>query len=713
MTIKKPFNIRALPALASMLVLGILVGCFASKIVMIVTAIIAIIFVITAVCIPKIKSKVLLILCCISLGVGMGVSAIHISTFKAMSAPTQATISGTIDSDNHFVEKGELVLDGKKYIVLDNVTMNGKAYKGKVKFHLDIPHESKWYVGDRMTTIADVDKVRLVTTDNYTVSDYTDGIRWIAYMVVNEDIENPILITKDSLSLSDKTKLYIKNTLLKWTDKNTAEFLYAMTFGNSQGMDKSIKTAFSVTGTAHLFAVSGLHVGIVAAAILGLMSLCKIKDPYKSAICIGFLLFFCYLSGWSPSTIRATIMIAVLTLSKMTGLRNDSLTTLAFSAIVLLLVQPMWLLDLGFLMSFGAVLGIILLSKPLGRLFGKMPKCIASPMSLCISANMGIMPIMLMYFGDVSLVCVLVNLMILPVITILFPIYLLVVLISGLVAPVGWILSGIGYVFGLVIKLVQLTTPLSVMRISLPTAWYVILPYLAFLFVVSDYCLWEKKFRTVVASVVCVVMLASSVLSLTSVFGYDMAIESFSTTKYHNYALIHTKHEDILLVQNKLDGQAMMKCKELMDKYSLRDIDRIVIADDSRYEKSDFKYLENNAKKLGCDIVHSRLGIYQEMDLTCSESERIGDILIDLSMPKTAEITLGKLTIVSTGLQSLDTWCDIVLAPPDNFESKEGQICIDSVRYALQKQNYVPSQFTFRVKDDKIIKNYAWSVQNR
>ncbi len=697
--------------MASMLILGILLGCFASKIVMIVCAVIAIIFVVSAFCIPRVKSKLLLVLCCISLGIGMGASVIQISAFKSLSAPTQATISGTLSSDNHFTQNGQLVLEGKNYVILDNVTMNNQDCKGKVELRLDIPQGSKWHVGERLTTLADVDKMRLVTAERYSVSKFTHGVRWLAYMVVDEEVDNPIIISEGSLDFSGNAKIYIKNTLCQWTQPHIAEFLYALTFGDSQGMDSSVKTAFSVTGTAHLFAVSGLHVGIVAAAMLGLLKLMKIKDPYKSAICIGFLLFFCYLSGWSPSTIRATIMIAVLTLSKMTGLRNDSLSTLAFSAIILLVAQPLWLLDLGFLMSYGAVLGIILLNKPLLRAFRKIPNFIASPMAICISANAGILPIMLMMFGEVSLVCVLVNLMILPVISLLFPIYLLGVLLGGVISPIGWVLRAICYVFGLVIKLVEMSVPLSVMRICLPTDWYVVLPYLAFLFVVSDYCLWEKKFRNITAIVVSVVVLASSVFSLTNVLGYDTALESFSTTSYHNYMLIHTQQEEILLVQNKLDNQAMTKCMELMDKYRINHIDRIVIADDSRYRQADFAYLEQCAAKLNCDTIHSRVGVLQDSQLNYAESDWIGDMLIDLSTPKTATITLGKLKIETTGLKGLDSDSDIVLAPPTDFEAKNGQICIDSVRYSLQKQNYVPSQFTFRIKDDKIIKNYAWSVE--
>ena len=251
------------------------------------------------------------------------------------------------------------------------------------------------------------------------------------------------------------------------------------------------------------------------------------------------------------------------------------------------------------------------------------------------------------------------------------------------------------------------------MRINLPTEWYVVLPYLAFLFVVSDYCLWEQKFRKITACVVSVVVLASSILSLTNALGSDGVLESFSTSSYHNYMLIHTPQQEILLVQNKLDSQAMTKCKELMDKHRINHIDRIVIADDSRYHQEDFDYLEQCATRLNCGIIHSRMGLLQDSSLSYFESQWVGDILIDLSSPKTAKITLGKLKIETTGLGGLDSDSDIVLAPPAEFEPKTGQICIDSVRYMLQKQNYVPSQFTFRLKSDKIIKNYAWSVEYR
>ncbi len=145
----------------------------------------------------------------------------------------------------------------------------------------------------------------------------------------------------------------------------------AMTLGEKGGISRSMKQMYSDTGASHIFALSGLHLGII------FMLLMQILRPLHYLLwqwrgrwllrLIPLTAIWCYVSlvGFHASVVRAAVMLTVYGVCSMMSRKTDSISVLSLTAILLLAWHPQWLYDVGFQMSFLAVMGIIIIYRPL------------------------------------------------------------------------------------------------------------------------------------------------------------------------------------------------------------------------------------------------------------------------------------------------------------------------------------------------------------
>ncbi len=215
------------------------------------------------------------------------------------------------------------------------------------------------------------------------------------------------------------------------TSSNNAGIIYAMLTGEEYLMYDSDINIFRMLGVAHIFAVSGLHIGFLYGLIIFLLSLLKIKG--KKGCIISSIILFLYIAfcGFSSSSIRAFVIIFISRLSVLFGYKNDKLNTYFLAVLVVLLINPFNLFSIGTLLSFVAYFGIVfispILSKKLENIFNKK---LASAVSTCIVAYFVTLPIVLDNFGGASLFSSMFNFFIVPVVGIIYPFAFVGVLLS-------------------------------------------------------------------------------------------------------------------------------------------------------------------------------------------------------------------------------------------------------------------------------------------
>ncbi len=225
-------------------------------------------------------------------------------------------------------------------------------------------------------------------------------------------------------------------------DERSAALMQAMTLGIRDGLGE-LREVFAVSGLAHILALSGLHVGILVGAVgWSLRPLGQRRYPVMMLLLVGFVL----LVGASPSVLRASLMVGAVLASLWLGSgRIEPWSALSLAALVTLLWHPAWLFDLSFQLSYLAVTGILLLTEPLTkRLLGAHPSwwhpktLLLGSVVVSIAAQALSLPLVASTFGSVPLFSPLVNVVAIPLATLLVPLGFL----SGLLGLVSLPLAG-------------------------------------------------------------------------------------------------------------------------------------------------------------------------------------------------------------------------------------------------------------------------------
>jgi ComEC/Rec2-related protein len=143
--------------------------------------------------------------------------------------------------------------------------------------------------------------------------------------------------------------------------------IQGMILGYRGEIPRVLTRAFRRSGTIHIFAISGLHVVVIAALLTFAIARLGVPRPLWIVPLAPLLTTYIFATGGRPSALRAGLMAVLYLLAPLFGRRPDTLTTLAVSAVILLLVNPLQILELGFILSFMMVLGLIILAGPMGR----------------------------------------------------------------------------------------------------------------------------------------------------------------------------------------------------------------------------------------------------------------------------------------------------------------------------------------------------------
>ncbi|ABK62207.1 MULTISPECIES: ComEC/Rec2 family competence protein [Clostridium] len=212
--------------------------------------------------------------------------------------------------------------------------------------------------------------------------------------------------------------LYKKYT--KALDKKKAAIIMACCYGDTKYINFNVKDNINKLGISHIISVSGLHIALVYKMIERILGI-------KGGIVLSFI--YMIFTGGKPATIRAYIMILAMKLSKCFYRTYDSLSSLSLAAIIILLMKPYYVVDIGFNLSFLATLGIILYNKKIRRVLYKLPNKINESLSMTFSAQVFSMPYAMCTLNNISVFFILGNLL-------LVPLYSIIILLGNLVIVV-------------------------------------------------------------------------------------------------------------------------------------------------------------------------------------------------------------------------------------------------------------------------------------
>jgi len=205
-----------------------------------------------------------------------------------------------------------------------------------------------------------------------------------------------------------------------------AGIMRAMIVGDRSGLDSEVTQNFRYVGIFHILVVSGLHLNILSTTLEKLLLKAKLNRKLTSPIIIAFIIIYTILTGAGIATMRAAVMGTALVLGKLLRQEGGTISSLCLAAILLLLYQPMFLFEVGFIYSFGMVLGLSLGHKPMERLIWrarwKLPRArkffdnwyTKKYLPTALAAMLAYIPINAYFFFFVSPVKVLMNFILIP-----------------------------------------------------------------------------------------------------------------------------------------------------------------------------------------------------------------------------------------------------------------------------------------------------------
>lgn len=231
-------------------------------------------------------------------------------------------------------------------------------------------------------------------------------------------------------------------------DANAYGLVKAMLLGRRDDLRVQQVGDYVISGAVHILSVSGMHVAIIFLAISATLGWIRRwrygNGPYLMVV-TGLLGFYALVTGLSPSVQRATLMCLVLVVAEVTGRKHHPVNTLAFSALVILLVDSNALYDLGFQLSYLAMAGIFLFYNPIYGLFmpsNRLLRFIWQVSALAFAAQLTTLPLSLFYFHQFPSYFWLVNPFVITFTNILLPAALLLLVVSVFHAPpLQWFVS--------------------------------------------------------------------------------------------------------------------------------------------------------------------------------------------------------------------------------------------------------------------------------
>lgn len=327
------------------------------------------------------------------------------------------------------IVKETKVYDDTYYYILDDIQINDS---GKTKHKIRITHKNYFDVKPDDVMTFSVRRINGETDIPPFYMPDEDGIYLYAYSDSAPDITEAQKHTANYYL--SQIRSFVADTLNKNMEKNSSGAIIAMMTGDKDYLSEDVMNIFGHSGISHLFAVSGFHLSLWTSAIFVFFTkLSKKLKTVANITALFFVLFFMALTGFSPSVVRAGIMMLILIAGHLTKYRSDSVNSLFIALSLILIINPYCLTSTSLQMSFLATLGIVTLSnavtEPIMKLKSKIKpefifRTIFTFYTSCIIsliATIFTCPVSAATFGYYSFFAPITNLLCLPAAQLIMP----------------------------------------------------------------------------------------------------------------------------------------------------------------------------------------------------------------------------------------------------------------------------------------------------
>lgn len=344
--------------------------------------------------------------------------------------------------------------------------------------------------------------------------------------------------------------------------------LSALTVGEKRDLSKGVRNLYAAVGASHVLALSGLHLGILYMIITFLLPVGgnRLLKVLREGVLLLLLWGFAAVAGFTPSVVRAALLFTLMSLARCLHRDGTSLNSLAFAALVMLVVNPRWLMDIGFQLSFLAVFSILLLVPLFDELLstyerGVLYRYFAGVISVSVAAQVGTLPLVWYYFGTFPLCFLLTNFVVVPssFVIMLFAVFLL--LMFPVEACRNVISSFLDGLISTVNSLLRFIESLSASSLELPDIGALGAIAVAVAIATAVYAVVNRKWRYMVVSGVALSSIAVQTI-YTSCRDIEPHILFYNNSDFSAVQLVESRNSSYLLSsypQYDIDAQHIVE----------------------------------------------------------------------------------------------------------------------------------------------------------
>lgn len=337
-------------------------------------------------------------------------------------------VAGTVDAE---VERR---IDGQR-VVLNEVLYADESREGRLLVWTPLYPEISF--GDRIVFNCRVQRPQPFNGFAYDTYLATKGIYAMCQNPQYIDV-----LASDRMSIIGvllAIKGHALGTLRNILPEPHASFLSGLLFGGSSALSDDLKDDFRATGVTHILAASGYNVSIFSVTFLSFILSTRIRRHRGLLLTSLLLVAYVLLAGASAAVVRAGIMGGLVLLERFISRKAYLLNVFLLTASVMFLFNPLLLYDVGFQLSFVATAAIMLFTKPLSDRFDFIPDTIGLRASFAgsLAATIFTLPLILWHFGQVSIISVFANLLVLPLVPYAMAATFIALCIGVLSGPLG------------------------------------------------------------------------------------------------------------------------------------------------------------------------------------------------------------------------------------------------------------------------------------
>lgn len=422
------------------------------------------------------NKKIIVILICLIISIGY-VSILENKYSKISDMPIKEMV--TIISD---IQEKEY-----KKVCTAKIVRNNKKILINIKMSQDIP--SMKY-GDSLYIEGEFKQPE--EARNYKGYNYKQYLK-TKKIIGTVELEKAKILKSSNGSFIHNIQKYIKDTRNGTLTDEEGNLLLAILLGDKDKLSEDIQESFKTSNLSHMLAVSGAHVSYIILGLTYVLQNSIIGKKNGKIVCIFFLLVFMAITNFTPSVTRACIMAVLTLFSGIIYRKSDVYTNISVAALIALIFNPYSLLDLGFQLSYGGTIGIIIFIKRIQekKSNSKVINYIKQMALVSIYANIIIIPIMMYHFNTVSFTFIISNIMASPILGIIVITGFLFIIASITVKPLTRLIAiFIKPILSILIKISQICSKLPFSNILVVTPYmFNVISYYAIIL----YCIKSKK----------------------------------------------------------------------------------------------------------------------------------------------------------------------------------------------------------------------------